>query len=172
MKPILGEIKQGRVLNGGRWDGARGDAHTMTTFRAMSTFGVKFGQRTVKTKPARRALTAWLAVFALFVQAFAPLGSAWAFDDQSGGLQVICTANGVQTIAVDRDGKPIDPQAEQASCPFCVLHASAAILTPTVPAVGEEVADTRQAVLRPVSDVHASLWRAGPRPPRGPPARA
>ena len=134
------------------------------------------GHRTLTSHRERRAMTAWLTAFALFVQAFFPLATAWAFDGQGdgqiGGVQVICTANGVKTIAIDGDGNPIEDQAEQPTCPFCVLHASAAILTPLAPELGAKVLDAKRTVIRPTADVLGAVWRAGPNPPRGPPAQA
>lgn len=132
----------------------------------------KPGLHFAKTHSVRRATMAWLAVFALFVQAMAPLSAAWASEAGAGAeLQVICTASGVKTIAIGQDGQPIDPN-ETATCAFCVLHASGAILTPQI---GETVTHTvveQDAYVLVLNDVHANLWRATPRPPRGPPSSA
>ncbi|MFC1672617.1 DUF2946 domain-containing protein [Pseudomonadota bacterium] len=120
----------------------------------------------------RRASVAWLAVFALFVQAMAPLSAAWASGTGAGGeLQVICTANGVKTIAIDQDGLPIDP-TEAVTCAFCVLHASGAILTPKISERFTHSVVEQDSYALVLSDVHANLWRASPRPPRGPPLSA
>ncbi|MFC1672619.1 DUF2946 family protein [Pseudomonadota bacterium] len=123
----------------------------------------------------RRATMAWLAVFALFVQAMAPLSAAWASEafgtSMDGELQVICTASGVKTIAIGEDGQPVNPP-DMVSCPMCVVHSASAILSPQL---GETVTHSvvEQDTYVPVlNDVHANLWRASPRPPRGPPLSA
>lgn len=125
-----------------------------------------------KPRNAWRAATAWLLAFALFVQAFMPLANAWAYESNADGVQVICTANGVQTIAVDRDGNPLEPQQSvQTSCPFCVLHVSAAVLAPTLSGPSTRIEETATRVsYRTEADLQVSIWRALPRPPRGPPA--
>lgn len=126
-----------------------------------------------KMHMTRRAFVVWLAVFALFAQALSPLSVAWAFEPQpDGAQQFICTVSGVQAIAVGQDGKPIDPQ-NVAACPFCVLHISAAVLNPfQASPLLTNTGETEQAFGLPRADVHATLWRAQPRPPRGPPRTA
>lgn len=133
----------------------------------------RFGRPFCKTPMMRRAFMVWLAVFALFAQALAPLSAAWAFDAETDyGLQVICSASGAQTIAIGQDGQPIEPM-DMAACPFCVLHVSAAVFSPSLAVSLPLHADQpAQAFGLPSADVHASLWRAQPRPPRGPPRTA
>ena len=127
------------------------------------------GQTSIRMAKTQRALMAWLAVVALFVQAFAPLSAAWAFDAQAtGDVQVICTANGVQTISLGKDGGPVEQQ-DGFSCPLCVLHASAiSVWDANDDVIQPEVLEA-QAFVLPGDFSHASVWRALPRPPRGPP---
>lgn len=122
-------------------------------------------------RPARRhAFAAWLTAFALLVQGLVPLGQALAFESAGGDFQVICTAQGVKTIAVDENGQPTDPQ-DTVACPFCLVHAPAIGVVPqdglslTFP---HETLKTAFGVTR--EDRYASLWHIRPRLPRGPPS--
>jgi len=132
----------------------------------------RFGRPVCKTQITRRAFMAWLAIFALFVQALAPLSAAQAFDATADGeFLVICTMSGVKTVAVGQDDQPIDP-GTVISCPFCVVHAAGVVLPPQPLAFSAYEAPTKPVFVLPRADTHASLWRTQPRPPRGPPRTA
>jgi hypothetical protein len=119
----------------------------------------------------RRAFVAWLAVFALFVQVLAPLSSALAFDAGTDGeFRVICTATGVKTVALGQNGEPATPE-QGISCPFCLIHAPAA-LVPPVAALGDHIQLTKPDFALPHAQRQANLWRAHPNLPRGPPLTA
>jgi len=129
----------------------------------------RFGGLTRKNGKARRAWMAWLAMLALLVQAMTPLSVASAYDADLGDeLQVICTANGVQTIAIGPDGAPIE-HVQTIQCPFCVMHATPALFTPECAALNVSAPAQTSTFARPRADTSAGLWRAQPRPPRGPP---
>lgn len=122
-----------------------------------------------KTHMTRRAFVAWLAVFALFAQALMPLTQAWAHDAQTDGeLQVICTPNGVQMIAIGQDGEPIEP-ADTASCPFCMAHTAPVVFSSVVPFVAAPALPTGHDFAQPSFYTPSSIWRGGPRPSRAPP---
>lgn len=111
-------------------------------------------------------------MFALFAQALAPLSTAWAHDTQADGeLLVICTVSGVKTVAISQGDQPIDP-GTVVSCPFCVMHAASLVLPPQPLAVPAYGATAQPIFTLTRADVHASLWRSQPRPPRGPPRTA
>lgn len=135
----------------------------------MARFGLPFCKKSV----TRRAVLSWLAAFALFAQALVPLSSALAFDASSGGdFQVICTATGVKTIHIGQDSAPIEPH-EVVSCPFCMVHAPGALLLPlTSDAILDHVIAEKPIFVLARANRHANLWRALPRPPRGPPLPA
>ena len=88
------------------------------------------GRLFTKQHVSRRSVVAWLAVFALFVQALMPMSSALAFDAAGGGeIQVICTSHGVQTVVIDQEGNHLTP-TNAAPCPFCVTHVALGIFNP------------------------------------------
>lgn len=129
----------------------------------------RFGHLFDKTKMTRRAFVAWLSVFVLFAQALMPLTQAWAHDAQTDGeLQVICTANGVQTITLGLDGEPIEA-VDTVSCPFCTIHAVTGIFTPHTTALSTVVAPIELDVVQPTTFTPSSIWRGAPRPSRAPP---
>lgn len=131
----------------------------------MARSGRLFG----KTHVTRRAFVAWLAVFALFAQALMPLTQAWAFDAGAGGeLQVICTANGVQTIAIGQDGAPIEP-ADTVSCPFCMAHTAPVVFSSEAPTITARALPTGHDFAQPSLYTPSSIWRGAPRPSRAPP---
>jgi len=122
-----------------------------------------------KTHVTRRASVAWLAVFVLFAQALMPLTQAWAHDAQTDGeLQVICTANGVQTITLGLDGEPIEA-VDTVSCPFCTIHTVTGIFTPHTTAISTVVAPIGLNIVQPTTFTPSSIWRGSPRPSRAPP---
>lgn len=127
-----------------------------------------------KTRMTHRAFVAWMAVFALFAQVLAPLSAAWAFDAKSPSeVLVICTANGIQTTTIGGDGTPIETPTYGVACPFCVLHVSAAVFSPSLTSSMPAYAGlTRHTFSLPRADVQVSLGRAQPCPPRGPPHTA
>lgn len=129
----------------------------------------RFGRFIRMNGKSRRALMAWVAMFALIAQTMTPLSAASAYDSALGGeLQVICTAHGVQTIAIGADGAPIE-QAQLVQCPFCMMHGAAAVCAPECASLKSITPTQTSTFTRPHADTHASLWRAQPRPPRGPP---
>lgn len=131
----------------------------------MANSGRPFG----KIRMARRAFVAWVALCALFAQALMPLTQAWAFDAQAdGALQVICTANGVQTIAIGPDGQPLEP-ADTVSCPFCTVHTTPIAFSSGTPSVVEPVALFEQAFVHAAPQTLFNIWRGAPRPSRAPP---
>lgn len=132
--------------------------------------GVDAGRFSKKTKETR-AVTAWLLVFALMVQALVPLGKALAAElDPNITYLTICTGQGIQTIALDENGQPTKDQGSVA-CPFCVLQIAPAIVD--APQAGVPLVFAHgvlKASYGPVTaDRHANLWCARPRMPRGPP---
>jgi len=129
----------------------------------------RFGRRIRKTRTFRNVFMAWMVVVALCVQILMPLSSALAFDVGAGGeFQVICTANGIRTIAIDLDGVPIDP-ADMLSCPLCVMHAVSGIFNPQEIAVAEIVIHVVRDFSRPNPCVRSSIWCGPPRSSRAPP---
>lgn len=133
---------------------------------------VRFGRLFDKMGMTRRAVVAWLAVFALFAQALMPLSSALAFDAGTDGeFRVICTASGVKTLAIGENGQPVNA-VQEASCPFCLVHAATALLPAQAPSVITFARQAKPIFVLPRVQRHASLWRAQPRLPRGPPPTA
>ena len=128
-----------------------------------------FGNLFTKIHKKHRAVMAGVVVFALFLQALAPLSAAWAFDSlASGDPQIVCTTNGIQVIVTGQDGQPIEPN-EKVACPFCMLQA-APLLTPLEIDLTEKVDfPTEHHVVQPTVYIPSSIWANGPRPPRGPP---
>lgn len=88
---------------------------------------------------ARRALTAWIATFALLVSVLAPAASQAmsAFADDEQQWVEVCTPAGMQWLAVNSgDAGGDDDNAGMASCPYCYAHAgSFALPPPTAPTV-------------------------------------
>lgn len=123
-------------------------------------------------KRARRQVTASIAIFALIAQILIPFGQALAFSAESNiEYQVVCTANGFKKIAIDTSGDPIEAP-DGTNCPLCLLQGSSAVLQ-KVEEGGSHVGDVRKTAFAPSRiDNHTSLWRAGPRAPRGPPLGA
>ncbi len=127
------------------------------------------GRLSGKIRMTRRAFVAWLALCALFAQALMPLTQALAYDVQADGeLQVICTANGVQTIAIGEDGKPLEP-ADTVSCPFCTVHKVPGTFSGGIASIIQPDAFSKQAFAQPTAHTLSSIWRGIPRPPRAPP---
>ena len=135
----------------------------------MVRAGTRF-ERSFRKTALSRAVTAWLVALSLLVQGLVPLGQALAAEEGFGdNFQVICTAQGVKTIAVDENGQPTDPK-EAVSCPFCLVHASAVGIAPQDNLSLSFPHETLKASFGVVrTDRHANLWHARPRMPRGPP---
>ena len=119
----------------------------------------------------RRQGAAWLAVFAVLAQVLMPFGQALALDASADyEYQVICTATGITQVAIGVDGKPIEPLDVPKSCPFCSLHSTLILLEPeSVPAFTSKSAFVRVALMQPVEQAPASIWRGAPQPSRAPP---
>lgn len=84
---------------------------------------------------ARQRFTAWIACLAVLLGALMPaIGQAMvAAGDSSGHWLEICTAMGLERIAVtdgsdEPDGSPSDASA--AHCPYCLTHAGSFALPP------------------------------------------
>lgn len=130
---------------------------------------------TTVPKPKRHTMLhtvrAWLAIFAILAQGLLPVGSAVAATLDDGATEIIvCTANGIQSIALDENGAPVEPKT-QGACPFCILHVTA------IPS--EQNFDTTkihfvaQATTVTWSPIHhrpVTVWRATPAPSRAPPS--
>jgi len=129
-----------------------------------------FAQKCNSVLSARRQLTAWVAVVALIVQIFVPLGQALAVDgDQGIEYQVICTANGFKQIPIDQNGAPIEIE-DGVQCAFCLVHSTPALMSPLdsdLVTVFEETDHHTFALL--IQHGPANIWRGAPRPSRGPP---
>lgn len=128
-------------------------------------------QRANLTKQKPRALSMWLAVFALLAQSLIPLvtGPSVAASEMPEQT-VICTANGIKTITLDDRGTISDIEI-QAACPFCVLHA---VALPVADCVDHEPAQTLvHTTIEPCSTADDSrpsnVWLLKPGPSRAPP---
>jgi len=126
------------------------------------------------TARARRAV-AWIACVALLFGALSPVVARMmlaAQPDSATWLEV-CTSSGMKRVAIDvgtsTDGSMPDSAAAGADCPFCLLHAVAA-LPVSVVASGLRVPQVRSAPL-----LVDGTWRMPPGPtwtlasPRAPP---
>jgi len=121
-------------------------------------------------RSTRRQWAAWVATFALIVQMLVPLAQAVAFDiDPSIEYQVICTTTGIKQIPIGENGAPIEP-TDVASCPFCVVHITPALLIPqeTVFIVLEDPVAHATFGL-PRQQIQPNVWRSALRPSRAPP---
>jgi hypothetical protein len=83
----------------------------------------------------------WIVLFnILAAMLLGAVAKADASDGLEGGKIVVCTGLGMVTF--DRDGKPTDPGAPQALCPFCLpmmqgqLDAPVATASPAAPVAG------------------------------------
>lgn len=131
------------------------------------------GSATTKTKInlTHRTFATWLAVFALVVQTFMPLGQALAANAlQNDGFQIICTANGIEQVPLSQDGAPVVP-TNFGPCSHCLMHGSVAMFTPqsTHAIVLSIPAEHSVAFALPIQQTHANIWRGLPRPSRAPP---
>ena len=115
--------------------------------------GQHFGARGAgKTAPL-------LAVLALLIQALLP-AAAMAAQDR-GQTMVICTVDGMRTIAVDDQGQPAKGGFAGMPCADCLAATTAAILAPEVSVTPASYAVS----LAP----HAAERRQDPPRARGPP---
>ena len=147
---------------------ARGGS-THTVFETIS--------KTLIKATTHRRLIAWACALALLLQGLGPVGQVLAAEaDASTGtgvpsVQYICTAFGIKAVPFDV-GQPAPSPVNVDSgdtCPFCQVHAAAAVLPERAGAVS--FAPTVLTRLAPKSAhfVLASTARA-PIPPRGPPS--
>jgi hypothetical protein len=81
--------------------------------------------------------TAWLAVFAVLLNTFAPLISHANASKSSGTWIEVCTAGGVEHVDVaDGPGNAQDTPATGGSgahCPYCLPHGASFGLPPATP---------------------------------------
>jgi hypothetical protein len=83
---------------------------------------------------AFRALALWLGLFALMIQAMAPLCLSGQ-TSASGNSIIICTAHGFETVTLDADGKPTknapDSAHHNSDCALCgACHIGGGFTTP------------------------------------------
>ncbi|PHS79643.1 MAG: hypothetical protein COB59_00945 [Rhodospirillaceae bacterium] len=130
-----------------------------------------FSKTQIKAHQARRTFAMWLAICALVLQTFMPLGQALAANAlQNDDFQIICTANGIQQIPTSQNNVPIVP-TNSGPCSHCLMHVSAALFTPqdTGAVLLSIPAEHVVAFALPKQQIHASTWRGLPRPSRAPP---
>ena len=129
-----------------------------------------FGRPVCNAQKRRRTFMAWVAAFALLMEALTPLSVAWASDVlDDGELRVICTANGVQTITVDQNGEPVE-STNTGSCPFCLAHMAPVIFNSQAPAVAVLVSPTTgHDFTQPSLYTPSSIRCRTTRPSRAPP---
>lgn len=120
----------------------------------------------------RQRVTAWIATLAILAAALAPALSQAAYDLSGDASWLeICTAYGVQRIAVDADPQSSGDGAKLLAghCNYCSFHAGLAVLpslaTASVPSPDGDVAVTAYPRLLPRSSLAWSASR-----PRAPPA--
>jgi hypothetical protein len=92
-----------------------------------------------------------IALFAMLLQIFLPLGAALA-TPANGDAVVICTADGIKIVRLGEDGQPLDRSGEDGGnagrtashCGHCTLgHQGAALVPPahtTFPTPGRGIA--------------------------------
>jgi hypothetical protein len=76
---------------------------------------------------ALRQLALWLGLATFFAQGIAPpclVGMLGGLASQAGQHSVvICTLHGIQTVQLDKDGKPVPgqqvPSQQDGTCPMC-----------------------------------------------------
>jgi len=141
----------------------RGFAKTRT--KALLT------RRTFAARQTRRTFATWMALFALALQTFMPLGQALAVDVlQDDDFQFICTMNGIQQIPNSQEDIPVPP-INSGPCSHCLMHGSVALFTPEITdaIVLSIPVEHGVAFALPKQQTHASIWRGLPRPSRAPP---
>ena len=78
-----------------------------------------------------RPFAIWLALLPLLLRAAIPVG--WMPETAGGTTLVICTAQGLSTIILDHDGKPVEPTKEDGSeheTAPCIFGATAHYFAP------------------------------------------
>jgi hypothetical protein len=112
-----------------------------------------------------------LAVFALAVQALAPAAALAAQARGGDAGLVICTGNGVETVAVPGGAPAPHKGFAGLPCQDCLSVTQAAVAAPIL-AVTPAVQSTDRIVRPPSARTGFRLARAPPRPPgQGPPSR-
>ncbi len=116
----------------------------------------------------RTAIAAWLAVVALLIQALLPAAAMAA--QIRGQTMVICTIDGMKTVALDPQGQPEKGGFAGLPCADCLGATTVAVLDPAI-SVTPAVYAVRVAA-QPVEPLKTRpRARAPPRPfGQGPPA--
>jgi len=120
----------------------------------------------VRCNETVRAFVYVLVVFALTLQQLAPL-CLMATAATGGHTTVLCTAEGMRTVAVDADGKPIPAQDNQDhQCPMCACfqnaHALAAPAIVAIDAAPPVYADITASSHRPYTPPYLLYVSTGP----------
>ena len=103
-----------------------------------------------RAAPGKRALTAWLAVLAVFIAALAPTVSHALRGGAADGWAEICSAAGVRWINVDPTSKapqqkaPVGHSLEH--CPYCSIHVATLGMPPVSASFVMAIDPTRSAI--------------------------
>lgn len=121
---------------------------------------------------AHRALTAWIALVAILMATFAPAISQTLAAQHAGDWAEICSAHGVDRIALDPDQTPAPTTADaHGACDYCTPHVQAGGVTPVAPATGPFAIRVPHAPIAFLSAPYTPFaWRSAPS--RAPPTPA
>jgi hypothetical protein len=117
-----------------------------------------------------RPFAIWLALLPLLLRATIPVG--WMPETVGGTMLVICTAQGLSTIILDPDEKPVEPTKEDGSeheTAPCIFGATAHYFAPDFgePCLVRFAEFDRLLLVR--SDLRLSRVAFGPQQARAPP---
>jgi hypothetical protein len=119
-----------------------------------------------------RALALWVGLVALIVQSLVPICVSGTASASGGASIVICTVQGMQTVQIDADGKPVPsaPSSGHETCFLCLgCHLGGGFIAPQFAVLAAPSSPAHEAIAFAEAPARA-------RPPyrpysnRGPPA--